>query len=123
MPWAAPWANSPVPAVGAASVPADTPPRSVRPADRLAGALTVPGDKSISHRALLLNALAEGTERVRGLGLGADVLSPERCLRALGVPIEPDGPDGRVVQGVGLRGLREPDDVLDAGNSGTTTRL
>jgi 3-phosphoshikimate 1-carboxyvinyltransferase len=60
---------------------------------------------------------------VHGLGLGADVLSTERCLRALGVAIEPEGPEGRVVHGVGLRGLREPDDVLDAGNSGTTTRL
>jgi 3-phosphoshikimate 1-carboxyvinyltransferase len=83
----------------------------------------VPGDKSISHRALLLNALAEGTARVRGLGLGADVRSTERCLRALGVAIEPDGADGRIVHGAGLGGLREPDDVLDAGNSGTTMRF
>jgi 3-phosphoshikimate 1-carboxyvinyltransferase len=97
--------------------------RRVAPARRLAGELRVPGDKSISHRALLLNALAEGTARVRGLGLGADVLATERCLRALGVAIEPDGPDGRVVHGVGLHGLREPEDVLDAGNSGTTMRL
>src|SRR5579875_3116621 len=95
----------------------------VGPARRLAGEPRVPGDKSISHRALLLNALAEGSARVRGLGLGADVLATERCLRALGVVIEPDGPDGRVVHGVGLHGLREPDDVLDAGNSGTTMRL
>ncbi|MBX5492086.1 MAG: 3-phosphoshikimate 1-carboxyvinyltransferase, partial [Chloroflexi bacterium] len=75
-------------------------PRAVAPARRLAGDLRVPGDKSISHRALLLNALAEGTARVRGLGLGADVLSTERCLRALGVVIEPDDADGRVVHGV-----------------------
>src|SRR3954451_15640567 len=120
MPWAAPWASSPAPAVGAASVPTDTPPRSVRPAARLAGVLTVPGDKSISHRALLLNALAEGTARVRGLGLGADVRSTERCLQALGVAIEPAGDVGRIVHGAGAAGLREPDDVLDAGNSGTT---
>jgi 3-phosphoshikimate 1-carboxyvinyltransferase len=98
-------------------------PRRIQPAHRLQGELVVPGDKSISHRALLLNALADGTARVRGLGLGADVLSTERCLQALGVAVEPDGPDGRVVHGAGLRGLREPDDVLDAGNSGTTTRL
>lgn len=98
-------------------------PRAVAPARRLAGDLRVPGDKSISHRALLLNALAEGTARVRGLGLGADVLSTERCLRALGVVIEPADADGRVVHGVGLHGLREPNDVLDAGNSGTTMRL
>ncbi len=98
-------------------------PRTVRRAARLAGELGVPGDKSISHRALLFNALAEGTARVRGLGLGADVLATERCLRALGVCIEPDGPDGRLVHGVGLHGLQEPEDVLDAGNSGTTMRL
>jgi len=98
-------------------------PRIVRPAARLTGELTVPGDKSISHRALLLNALAAGTARVRGLGLGADVRSTERCLKALGVRIEPDGDAGRVVEGAGLDGLRESEDVLDAGNSGTTMRF
>ena len=98
-------------------------PRRVATARRLAGELVVPGDKSISHRALLLNALATGSARVRGLGLGADVRSTERCLQGLGVPIEPAGEDGRVVHGVGLHGLREPEDVLDAGNSGTTMRL
>ncbi|HLH23752.1 MAG TPA: 3-phosphoshikimate 1-carboxyvinyltransferase [Chloroflexota bacterium] len=102
---------------------ADAAPRRVRPAARLAGELTVPGDKSISHRALLLNALAAGTARVCGLGLGADVRSTERCLKALGVAIEPDGAEGRVVHGAGRDGLREPDDVLDAGNSGTTMRF
>jgi 3-phosphoshikimate 1-carboxyvinyltransferase len=95
----------------------------VRPARALAGELVVPGDKSVSHRALLLNAIADGAARVRGLGPGADVRSTERCLQALGVTIEPDGPDARVVRGAGLRGLREPEDVLDAGNSGTTMRL
>src|SRR5436305_13715453 len=97
--------------------------RRLRPARRLEGVVAVPGDKSISHRALLLNALAEGTARVRGLGLGGDVRSTERCLKALGVAIEPDGEDGRVVHGAGPRGLREPEDVLDAGHSGTTLRL
>jgi 3-phosphoshikimate 1-carboxyvinyltransferase len=101
----------------------DGAPRRVRPAARVAGELTVPGDKSISHRALLLNALAAGAARVRGLGLGADVRSTERCLTALGVRIEPDGPDGRIVRGAGPSGLREPEDVLDAGNSGTTMRF
>ena len=101
----------------------DRAPRRVRPVARLSGELAVPGDKSISHRALLLNALAEGTARVRGLGLGADVRSTERCLTALSVAIEPDGDDGRVVHGAGPDGLREPDDVLDAGNSGTTMRF
>jgi 3-phosphoshikimate 1-carboxyvinyltransferase len=97
--------------------------RTVRPARGLDGAVDVPGDKSISHRALLLNALASGSARVRGLGLGADVRSTWRCLEALGVQIEAAGDDGCVVNGVGLRGLREPEDVLDAGNSGTTMRL
>jgi 3-phosphoshikimate 1-carboxyvinyltransferase len=97
--------------------------RTLRPARGLAGAVDVPGDKSISHRALLLNALASGSARVRGLGLGADVRSTWRCLAALGVRIEAQGADGCVVHGVGLHGLREPDDVLDAGNSGTTMRL
>jgi len=97
--------------------------RALQPARRLQGEVEVPGDKSISHRALLLNALAEGAARVSGLGLGADVRSTWRCLGALGVLIEPDGPRGAVVHGVGLHGLREPEDVLDAGNSGTTMRL
>src|SRR5262252_2192245 len=73
----------------------------VRPARELAGELVVPGDKSVSHRALLLNAIADGAARVRGLGPGADVRSTERCLQALGVAIEPDGPDARVVRGAG----------------------
>jgi 3-phosphoshikimate 1-carboxyvinyltransferase len=97
--------------------------RALRPARRLEGEVAVPGDKSISHRALLLNALADGSARVRGLGLGADVRSTWRCLQTLGVTIEADGPDGCRVQGAGLHGLREPDDVLDAGDSGTTMRL
>ncbi len=97
--------------------------RRVAPARQLAGELVVPGDKSISHRALLLNALAAGPARVHGLGLGADVRATERCLQALGVAIEPLGENARLIQGVGLRGLQEPADVLDAGNSGTTMRL
>jgi 3-phosphoshikimate 1-carboxyvinyltransferase len=70
-----------------------------------------------------LNALATGSARVSGLGLGADVLSTERCLAGLAVVVEAAGDNGRVVHGVGLHGLREPEDVLDAGNSGTTMRL
>jgi len=83
----------------------------------------VPGDKSISHRALMLNAIAEGEAIVSNLGPGADCASTLRCLKALGVDVE-SRPDGTVrIAGSGLRGLREPGDVLDAGNSGTTTRL
>lgn len=97
--------------------------RVVRPAARLRGEVTVPGDKSISHRALILNAVAEGDAVVSNLGPGADVRSTMGGLRQLGARID-DNPDGSVtVRGTGLRGLAEPRDVLDAGNSGTTTRL
>lgn len=84
----------------------------------------MPGDKSVSHRALILNAVAEGEALVSNLGPGADCASTIRCLRALGVTIqrEEEGETLRIV-GVGLGGLREPEDVLDAGNAGTTIRL
>lgn len=93
--------------------------RGTRP---LRGRVRVPGDKSISHRALLFAAMAEGDATLRGLGPGADVAATAAVLRALGVAIEPsDG--GVVVAGRGLDGFAEPRRVLDAGNSGTTTRL
>lgn len=96
----------------------------VRPARRLRGELRVPGDKSISHRALILNAIAEGEATITNLGPGSDCASTIRCLRALGVPIEQPQPGGPVtVVGRGLNGLREAEDVLDAGNSGTSMRL
>jgi 3-phosphoshikimate 1-carboxyvinyltransferase len=89
---------------------------------RVAGELTVPGDKSISHRSLICAALAEGTSRVRAVLQSADVHSTAGVLRALGVEIPPLG-DDVVIQGVGLRGLRDPSTDLDCGNSGTSTRL
>jgi 3-phosphoshikimate 1-carboxyvinyltransferase len=89
----------------------------------LRGTVRVPGDKSISHRAVLRNALARGTAFVENLGPGEDVRSSIRCLRALGVAIEETGPLSCRVEGRGLSGMTEPDDILDAGNSGTTTRL
>ena len=93
-----------------------------RPA-RLAGELAVPGDKSISHRALILNAMAYGTARVSGLSDGADVRSTMACLRGLGAEITAgDGVGEWVVTGRGPA-LSEPGDVLDAGNSGTSMRL
>ena len=85
---------------------------------RLEGTVHLPGDKSISHRALLLNSVAAGPARVRGLSPGADVASTAACLRALGVEIE-----GGEVVGRGLGGLRPPAAALDCGNSGTTMRL
>ena len=91
---------------------------TVRPATGLRGEVRLPGDKSISHRALILGALANGTSRLRGLSHGDDVQSTAACLRALGVEVE----DG-VVAGRGVGGLRAPGAPLDCGNSGTTMRL
>lgn len=91
---------------------------------RVAGTLRVPGDKSVSHRALLFAALATGRSRVRHILNSADVRSTAAALRALGVAT-PEGPlpEDFVIQGVGLRGLRVSSGALDCGNSGTTTRL
>jgi 3-phosphoshikimate 1-carboxyvinyltransferase len=86
------------------------------------GTLRVPGDKSISHRALLFSALASGESRIRGLLTGADVRSTAGVLRGMGVAVPDVAPD-MMVPGVGRRGLRGPRDTLDCGNSGTTTRL
>jgi 3-phosphoshikimate 1-carboxyvinyltransferase len=91
---------------------------SVRAARGLQGTVRVPGDKSISHRALMLGAIASGESAVRGLSEGADVQSTASCLRALGVDIE-----GGRIHGRGLRGLRAASGPLDCGNSGTTMRL
>ncbi|MBX7117963.1 MAG: 3-phosphoshikimate 1-carboxyvinyltransferase [Gemmatimonadaceae bacterium] len=85
--------------------------------------LRVPGDKSISHRSLMLAALGHGRSRLRGLLRSADVRSTAGVLRALGVAVPSLDLDEVVVEGVGLRGLRAPDAPLDCGNSGTTTRL
>jgi 3-phosphoshikimate 1-carboxyvinyltransferase len=85
--------------------------------------LRVPGDKSISHRALMLAALGRGTSRVRGLLRSADVRSTAGVLRALGATIPDLEATELVIEGVGLRGLRAPTAALDCGNSGTTTRL
>ncbi|MCB9666067.1 MAG: 3-phosphoshikimate 1-carboxyvinyltransferase [Alphaproteobacteria bacterium] len=92
----------------------------IAPAGPVRGTVEVPGDKSISHRALLLNALATGSARVRGLLRGEDVLRSLAAVRALGVQVDDDGTE-LVVHGTGK--LVEPDDVIDCGNSGTTTRL
>ncbi len=95
----------------------------VQPGGRLRGRLRVPGDKSISHRAVMLGALAEGTTRVTGLLEGEDVLCTLGAFRAMGV--RADGPQaGRLtLHGVGLHGLRAPRHPLDMGNSGTAMRL
>ena len=84
----------------------------------------VPGDKSISHRALILAGLAEGRSEVAGLNRGEDVAATAACMSALGVPVEWDAEDKSkaVVDGSGWGGLREPDRVLECGNSGTSLR-
>jgi 3-phosphoshikimate 1-carboxyvinyltransferase len=89
---------------------------------RVSGELVVPGDKSISHRALICSALAEGTSRVRGILPSADVHSTAGVLRALGVEV-PDLAASIEIEGRGRRSLRAPVSDLDCGNSGTTARL
>ena len=89
---------------------------------RVSGELTVPGDKSISHRSLICSALAEGTSHVRSILQSADVHSTAGVLRELGVEI-PELGASITITGVGLKGLRTPQSDLDCGNSGTSTRL
>jgi 3-phosphoshikimate 1-carboxyvinyltransferase len=89
----------------------------------LRGNVSIPGDKSISHRALMLGSLAEGETVIRGLLLGEDPRSTAACFRALGATISELNSDLVRVQGIGLGNLAEPQDILDAGNSGTTMRL
>lgn len=98
---------------------------SIRPsADRsLQGNIRVPGDKSISHRALMLGAIATGETTIEGLLLGEDPRSTAQCFRALGAEISDLNTQLVRVRGVGLGYLQEPTDILDCGNSGTTMRL
>ena len=91
-------------------------------AHHLKGEVTVPGDKSISHRAVMFGSLAEGTTEVLNFLQGADCLSTIDCFRRLGISIE-NTPDHILIHGKGLHGLQKPDGILDTGNSGTTTRL
>src|SRR5690242_21833537 len=96
---------------------------SHRAAIPLAGRITVPGDKSISHRALMFGALAVGETRITGLLEGEDVLRTAAAMRALGAEVTRD-PDGTWrVSGRGVGGLVEPADVLDMGNSGTAAQI
>jgi 3-phosphoshikimate 1-carboxyvinyltransferase len=103
---------------------ADLPSLSLAAGGSLRGQVRVPGDKSISHRALLFGAIAEGRTRIEGLLPAEDPLSTAACLRAMGVGVSPiQAGEPVLVDGVGLDGLAEPEDVLDCGNSGTTMRL
>ncbi|MBF0183725.1 MAG: 3-phosphoshikimate 1-carboxyvinyltransferase [Magnetococcales bacterium] len=103
------------------TLPNDT--LTARAGTPLQGEATVPGDKSISHRSIMLGALAEGETVVQHLLEGEDVLRTIAAFRSMGVEIQRDTAGIYRIQGVGLDGLREPDDVLDMGNSGTAMRL
>ncbi|MEE3197322.1 MAG: bifunctional prephenate dehydrogenase/3-phosphoshikimate 1-carboxyvinyltransferase, partial [Pseudomonadota bacterium] len=93
------------------------------PADSVGGVISVPGDKSISHRALMLGAVAEGVTQIEGILRGEDCVATLVALEKMGVSIN-HGPDGAVViKGVGLQGLSAPLVSLDLGNSGTAMRL
>ena len=87
------------------------------------GRIKIPGDKSISHRALMLGAIASGETTIEGLLLGEDPRSTASCFRAMGAEISQLNSEKVIVKGVGLGNLQEPEDILDAGNSGTTMRL
>lgn len=90
----------------------------------LRGEITVPGDKSISHRSIMLGSLAKGTTEVTGFLQGADCLSSISCFQKMGIEIENDKITNTVlIHGKGLHGLKKPSSILDVGNSGTTTRL
>ena len=90
--------------------------------NKLHGKLTIPGDKSISHRAVMFGALAQGTTRITHFLEGADCLPTISCFQAMGIHIQKNK-DEVLVEGKGLHGLQAPLDILDVGNSGTTTRL
>lgn len=96
--------------------------KTLFPASSLRGTVTVPGDKSISHRAVMFGALADGDTHITGFLMGEDCLSTISCFRKMGIGIDVSEQEV-VVHGAGLHGLRAPDDLLYTGNSGTTTRL
>src|ERR1700730_5588413 len=112
------------PAMAHPTSPRSPPPlTAARPANPLAGKIRVPGDKSISHRALMLGALAIGRTELSGLLEGEDVRATAAALGRLGATVTAAG-DGRwEVDGIGIGGLAEPEDLLDLGNSGTEARL
>ena len=96
--------------------------RTISPAKGLKGEVTIPGDKSISHRSIMLGSIALGTTEITHFLEGADCLSTIDCFRKMGVDIERK-PSSILVHGKGLRGLTAPSETLNVGNSGTTTRL
>lgn len=105
------------------SAHADPIPMTARASGPLRGVAEVPGDKSISHRALILGAMAVGETRITGLLEGQDVLDTAAAMRAFGATVTRHGPGDWTVQGVGVGGFAEPEGVIDCGNSGTGVRL
>ena len=98
-------------------------PFAVSAAGPLVGRVAVPGDKSISHRAVMFSALAVGESRVEGLLEGEDVLATAAAMRAMGAEVEHDAKGIWRIHGVGVGGLLQPQAALEMGNSGTSTRL
>src|SRR5438132_6470778 len=98
-------------------------PLTARRSGALRGSLRVPGDKSISHRALIFGALTVGETRISGLLEGEDVINTAKAMRALGAAVERTGEGAWRVHGVGVGGFRQPAGVLDFVNSGTGVRL
>src|SRR5215469_3292907 len=96
--------------------------KTISPASALKGAITLPGDKSISHRYAMISAIAEGKSTIRNYSTGADCHSTLGCVRALGIEVEGSGTEF-AVHGRGMRGLKAPAGDLDAGNSGSTIRM
>ncbi|NMC27419.1 MAG: 3-phosphoshikimate 1-carboxyvinyltransferase, partial [Syntrophomonadaceae bacterium] len=96
---------------------------SVQPINKLDATISIPGDKSISHRSVLIGAIADGVTEIRNFLPGEDCLSTVRCIRQLGITVEQLSPTHLKVYGLGMNGLSEAEDVLDVGNSGTTIRL
>ncbi len=101
----------------------DAQPMTARKSGPLKGTAAVPGDKSISHRALIFGAMAVGETKITGLLEGQDVLDTAKAMRAFGAEVTQHGPGAWSVHGVGVGGFREPADVIDCGNSGTGVRL
>ena len=106
---------------------------TIEPAERCRGTISVPGDKSISHRAVIFSALAKGQVEIEGFLNAEDPRATLECIKMLGVEVDETGDQEQEkeqktkqtlrIQGRGLKGLEEPPDILDAGNSGTTARL
>jgi 3-phosphoshikimate 1-carboxyvinyltransferase len=95
----------------------------VAPAGALVGELSVPGDKSISHRSVMVGSLCEGVVAVTGFGASADTLATVEAFRSMGVAIEREGEDGLRIEGAGLRGLQQPPEPIDVHNAGTLMRI